>query len=79
MPELEIFFINYWLEAIYFIYALFAVLNVFGKNLATHSKIIWSVVILLLPILGACMFNNYIMAHRHKLSPRRKFNPRFNR
>jgi hypothetical protein len=71
-------FIN-WLEVVYLIYVIQVILNIFNKNIATFSKIIWSIVILLIPILGAWMFNNYIMAYRSRTMPRRKFNPRFNR
>ncbi len=71
--------IDFWMQVIYGTYAILIILNILGKSISTRIKVIWIIVVLLMPILGAWMFQNYIMARRNDSALKRRFNPKFNR
>ena len=71
--------IGFWMQVIYGTYAILIILNILGKTISTRIKVIWIIVVLLMPILGAWMFQNYIMARRNDPALKRRFNPKFNR
>lgn len=70
---------GFWIQAIYCVYAILIVLNILSKRISKLAKAIWVIVVLLFPLLGAWMFQNYIMARRNDPALKRRFNPKFNR
>jgi hypothetical protein len=68
---------HFYFKVVLLLYIIFFSINVLSSPIKTWQKVVWTLVIVLFPLIGAVLFHNFRHARTLQGHQRRKFNPNF--